>query len=143
LARCLPGVRRRQGGDNRRSRAIRQPQVAVAGQIQTFHQSHLAPKGARPNAKGASMPINILMPALSPTWRKATSLSAQEGGHKVKAATFWPKSNRQATMEYEAIDEGVIAEIWSRRHRYVAVMRLSVLAAEGEDVKTAVAALLR
>src|SRR5882672_806361 len=96
-----------------------------------------------PNAEGASMPINILMPALSPTMEKGNIAKwLKKEGDKVKAGDILAEiETDKATMEYEAIDEGVIAKILVPEGTAdVAVNApIAVLAAEGEDVKTAVA----
>ncbi len=89
------------------------------------------------------MPINILMPALSPTMEKGNLAKwlKKEGDH-VKAGDILAEiETDKATMEYEAIDEGVIAKILVPEGTAdIAVNApIAVLAAEGEDVKTAVA----
>ena len=90
------------------------------------------------------MPINILMPALSPTMEKGNIAKwLKKEGDKVKAGDILAEiETDKATMEYEAIDEGVIAKILVPEGTAdVAVNApIAVLAAEGEDVKTAVAA---
>src|SRR5260370_40575066 len=65
------------------------------------------------NAEGASMPINILMPALSPTMEKGNLAKwLKKEGDQVKAGDILAEiETDKATMEYEAIDEGVIAKI--------------------------------
>jgi len=89
------------------------------------------------------MPINILMPALSPTMEKGNLAKwLKKEGDKVKAGDILAEiETDKATMEYEAIDEGVIAKILVPEGTAdVAVNApIAVLAAEGEDVKTAVA----
>jgi len=59
------------------------------------------------------MPINILMPALSPTMEKGNIAKwLKKEGDKVKAGDILAEiETDKATMEYEAIDEGVIAKI--------------------------------
>src|SRR5215471_5222599 len=89
------------------------------------------------------MPINILMPALSPTMEKGNLAKwlKKEGDH-VKAGDILAEiETDKATMEYEAIDEGVIAKILVPEGTAdIAVNApIAVLAAEGEDVKTVVA----
>jgi pyruvate dehydrogenase E2 component (dihydrolipoamide acetyltransferase) len=90
------------------------------------------------------MPINILMPALSPTMEKGNIAKwLKKEGDQVKAGDILAEiETDKATMEYEAIDEGVIAKILVPEGTAdVAVNApIAVLAAEGEDVKTAVAA---
>jgi len=90
------------------------------------------------------MPINILMPALSPTMEKGNLAKwlKKEGDH-VKAGDILAEiETDKATMEYEAIDEGVIAKILVPEGTAdIAVNApIAVLAAEGEDVKAVVAA---
>jgi pyruvate dehydrogenase E2 component (dihydrolipoyllysine-residue acetyltransferase) len=89
------------------------------------------------------MPINILMPALSPTMEKGNLAKwLKKEGDKVKAGDILAEiETDKATMEYEAIDEGVIAKILVPEGTAdVAVNQpIAVLAAEGEDVKAAAA----
>jgi pyruvate dehydrogenase E2 component (dihydrolipoamide acetyltransferase) len=89
------------------------------------------------------MPINILMPALSPTMEKGNLAKwLKKEGDKVKAGDLLAEiETDKATMEYEAIDEGVIAKILVPEGTVdVAVNQpIAVLAAEGEDVKAAAA----
>ncbi len=89
------------------------------------------------------MPINILMPALSPTMEKGNIAKwLKKEGDKVKAGDILAEiETDKATMEYEAIDEGVIAKILVPEGTAdVAVNApIAVLAAEGEDMKTAAA----
>jgi pyruvate dehydrogenase E2 component (dihydrolipoamide acetyltransferase) len=89
------------------------------------------------------MPINILMPALSPTMEKGNLAKwLKKEGDQVKAGDILAEiETDKATMEYEAIDEGVIAKILIPEGTLdVAVNApIAVLAAEGEDVKAAAA----
>src|ERR1700681_4425128 len=89
------------------------------------------------------MPINILMPALSPTMEKGNLAKwLKKEGDKVKAGDILAEiETDKATMEYEAIDEGVIAKILVPEGTAdIAVNQpIAVLAAEGEDVKAAAA----
>src|SRR5215472_7786578 len=89
------------------------------------------------------MPINILMPALSPTMEKGNVAKwLKKEGDQVKAGDILAEiETDKATMEYEAIDEGVLAKILVPEGTAdVAVNQpIAVLAAEGEDVKTAAA----
>jgi pyruvate dehydrogenase E2 component (dihydrolipoamide acetyltransferase) len=89
------------------------------------------------------MPINILMPALSPTMEKGNlSKWLKKEGDAVKAGDILAEiETDKATMEYEAIDEGVLAKIVVPEGTAdVPVNQLiAVLAAEGEDVKAAAA----
>jgi len=89
------------------------------------------------------MPINILMPALSPTMEKGNLAKwLKKEGDAVKAGDILAEiETDKATMEYEAIDEGVLAKIVVPEGTAdVPVNQLiAVLAAEGEDVKAAAA----
>jgi pyruvate dehydrogenase E2 component (dihydrolipoamide acetyltransferase) len=90
------------------------------------------------------MPVNILMPALSPTMEKGNLARwLKKEGDKVKAGDVIAEiETDKATMEYEAIDDGVLAKIVVPEGTAdVPVNQLiAVLAAEGEDVKAAAAA---
>lgn len=59
------------------------------------------------------MPINILMPALSPTMEKGNLAKwLKKEGDKVKSGDVIAEiETDKATMEVEAIDEGTIAKI--------------------------------
>src|SRR5215475_4619012 len=87
------------------------------------------------------MPINILMPALSPTMEKGNLAKwlKREGDHVKAGDVLAEIETDKATMEYEAIDEGVIAKILVPEGTTdIAVNApIAVLAAEGEDVKAA------
>jgi pyruvate dehydrogenase E2 component (dihydrolipoamide acetyltransferase) len=90
------------------------------------------------------MPVNILMPALSPTMEKGNLAKwLKKEGDKVKAGDVIAEiETDKATMEYESIDDGVLAKIVvPEGTQDVAVNQLiAVLAEEGEDVKAAAAA---
>ncbi|CEJ12842.1 2-oxoisovalerate dehydrogenase subunit beta [bacterium YEK0313] len=87
------------------------------------------------------MPINILMPALSPTMEKGNLAKwTKKEGDKVKPGDVIAEiETDKATMEVEAIDEGVLAKIVvPEGTQDVAVNELiAVLAADGEDVSAA------
>jgi pyruvate dehydrogenase E2 component (dihydrolipoamide acetyltransferase) len=89
------------------------------------------------------MPINILMPALSPTMEKGNLAKwLKKEGDKVKAGDVLAEiETDKATMEVEAIDEGTLAKIVVPEGTSdVPVNQLiAVLAGEGEDVKSAAA----
>jgi pyruvate dehydrogenase E2 component (dihydrolipoamide acetyltransferase) len=89
------------------------------------------------------MPTNILMPALSPTMEKGNLAKwLKKEGDKVKAGDILAEiETDKATMEYEAIDDGVLAKILVPEGTAdIAVNQpIAVLAAEGEDVKAAAA----
>jgi pyruvate dehydrogenase E2 component (dihydrolipoamide acetyltransferase) len=90
------------------------------------------------------MPVNILMPALSPTMEKGNLAKwFKKEGDKVKAGDVIAEiETDKATMEYEAVDEGTLAKIVvPEGTQDVPVQSLiAVLAEEGEDVKAAAAA---
>ena len=89
------------------------------------------------------MPVNILMPALSPTMEKGNlSKWLKKEGDKIKPGDVIAEiETDKATMEYEAIDEGTLAKIVvPEGTQDVPVNQLiAVLAEEGEDVKAAAA----
>ena len=89
------------------------------------------------------MPVNILMPALSPTMEKGNlSKWLKREGDKVKAGEVIAEiETDKATMEYESIDDGVLAKIVVPAGTAdVPVNQLiAVLAQEGEDPKAAAA----
>ena len=90
------------------------------------------------------MPVNILMPALSPTMEKGNlSKWLKKEGDQVKAGEVIAEiETDKATMEYESIDDGVLAKIVvPEGTQDVSVNALiAVLAQEGEDPKAAAAA---
>ena len=90
------------------------------------------------------MPINILMPALSPTMEKGNLAKwLKKEGDKVKSGDVIAEiETDKATMEVEAVDEGTIAKILiPEGTQDVAVNDvIAVLAGDGEDVKSAGAA---
>src|ERR1700746_1862474 len=90
------------------------------------------------------MPINILMPALSPTMEKGNlSKWLKKEGDAVKTGDVIAEiETDKATMEYEAVDDGVMAKIVvPEGTNDVPVNQLiAVMAQEGEDVKAAAAA---
>ena len=87
------------------------------------------------------MPINILMPALSPTMEKGNLAKwLKKEGDRVKSGDILAEiETDKATMEYEAVDEGVIAKILvAEGTADVPVNQpIAVLVAEGEDAKPA------
>src|ERR1700758_5138719 len=89
------------------------------------------------------MPINILMPALSPTMEKGNLAKwLKKEGDPIKTGDVIAEiETDKATMEYEAVDDGVLAKIVVPEgatdvpvHQLIAVM-----AQEGEDPKAAAA----
>jgi pyruvate dehydrogenase E2 component (dihydrolipoamide acetyltransferase) len=89
------------------------------------------------------MPVNILMPALSPTMEKGNLTRwLKKEGEAVKAGDVIAEiETDKATMEYESIDDGVLAKIVVPAGTLdVPVNQLiAVLAADGEDPKVAAA----
>ncbi len=90
------------------------------------------------------MPINILMPALSPTMEKGNLAKwLKKEGDAVKTGDVIAEiETDKATMEYEAVDDGVMAKIVVPEGTAdVPVNQLiAVMAQEGEDPKAAAAA---
>jgi pyruvate dehydrogenase E2 component (dihydrolipoamide acetyltransferase) len=89
------------------------------------------------------MPINILMPALSPTMEKGNlSKWLKKEGDAVKTGDVIAEiETDKATMEYEAIEDGTLAKIVVPEGTSdVPVNQLiAVMAQDGEDVKVAAA----
>jgi pyruvate dehydrogenase E2 component (dihydrolipoamide acetyltransferase) len=87
------------------------------------------------------MPINILMPALSPTMEKGNlSRWLKKEGDKVKSGDVIAEiETDKATMEVEAVDEGTIAKILVPEGTQDVPVNniIAVLASDGEDVKAA------
>jgi pyruvate dehydrogenase E2 component (dihydrolipoamide acetyltransferase) len=90
------------------------------------------------------MPINILMPALSPTMEKGNLARwLKKEGDAVKTGDVIAEiETDKATMEYEAVDDGVMAKIMvpEGTHDVPVNQLIAVLAGEGEDVKAAASA---
>src|SRR5262244_2493155 len=90
------------------------------------------------------MPINILMPALSPTMEKGNLAKwlKKEGDRVAPGDVIAEIETDKATMEVEAVDEGVLAKIVVPEGTAdVPVNELiAILAGEGEDPKTAASA---
>jgi pyruvate dehydrogenase E2 component (dihydrolipoamide acetyltransferase) len=89
------------------------------------------------------MPINILMPALSPTMEKGNLAKwLKREGDTVKSGDVIAEiETDKATMEVEAVDEGTIAKIVVPEGTADVPVNqvIAVLAAEGEDAKAAAA----
>src|SRR6478736_145929 len=87
------------------------------------------------------MPINILMPALSPTMEKGNLAKwLKKEGDKVRSGDIIAEiETDKATMEVEAVDEGTIARIVVPEGTADVPVNqvIAVLAGEGEDVKAA------
>ena len=90
------------------------------------------------------MPIDILMPALSPTMEEGKLAKwLKKEGDQVKAGDIIAEiETDKATMEIEAVDEGVLAKILvADGTENVAVNTpIGIIAADGEDVSKAAAA---
>ena len=84
------------------------------------------------------MTIDILMPALSPTMEEGTLAKwlVKEGDSVASGDVIAEIETDKATMEVEAVDEGVIAQLLvAEGTEGVAVNTvIAVLAEEGEDV---------
>ncbi|GAB4180347.1 MAG: hypothetical protein OHK0024_18910 [Thalassobaculales bacterium] len=87
------------------------------------------------------MPIDILMPALSPTMTEGKLARwLKKPGDAVKAGEVIAEiETDKATMEFEAVDEGILAAILvPEGSEGVAVnTRIGVIAGEGEDAAAA------
>jgi pyruvate dehydrogenase E2 component (dihydrolipoamide acetyltransferase) len=87
------------------------------------------------------MPINILMPALSPTMEKGNlSKWLKKVGDKVKSGDVIAEiETDKATLEVEAVDDGTIAKILVPEGTQDVPVNdiIAVLAGDGEDVKAA------
>ncbi|WP_420964135.1 pyruvate dehydrogenase complex dihydrolipoamide acetyltransferase [Bradyrhizobium sp. B120] len=90
------------------------------------------------------MPINILMPALSPTMEKGNLAKwLKKEGDKVKSGDVIAEiETDKATMEVEAVDEGTIARILVPEGTQDVPVNdvIAVMAGDGEDVKAAASA---
>jgi pyruvate dehydrogenase E2 component (dihydrolipoamide acetyltransferase) len=89
------------------------------------------------------MAIKILMPALSPTMTEGTLAKwlLKEGDSVASGDVMAEIETDKATMEFEAVDEGIIAKILIEGGTEgVAVNEpIAILAEEGEDIETAIA----
>src|SRR4051812_10462398 len=87
------------------------------------------------------MPINILMPALSPTMEKGNLAKwLKKEGDQVRSGDVIAEiETDKATMEVEAVDEGTIARIVVPEGTQDVPVNdvIAVLAADGEDVNAA------
>ncbi|HVK92012.1 MAG TPA: biotin/lipoyl-containing protein, partial [Mycoplana sp.] len=90
------------------------------------------------------MPINITMPALSPTMEEGNlSKWLVKEGDKIKSGDVIAEiETDKATMEVEAVDEGTVAKIVvpAGTEGVKVNSLIAVLAADGEDVKAAASA---
>ena len=83
------------------------------------------------------MPINVLMPALSPTMEKGNLAKwLKKEGDPIKSGDVLAEiETDKATMEVEAIDEGVLAKILVPEGTADVPVNdlIAIIAAEGED----------
>ncbi|NDA47906.1 MAG: pyruvate dehydrogenase complex dihydrolipoamide acetyltransferase, partial [Alphaproteobacteria bacterium] len=90
------------------------------------------------------MPINILMPALSPTMEKGNLAKwLKKEGDQIKSGDVLAEiETDKATMEVEAVDEGILAKIVIAAGTADVPVNtvIGVIAAEGEDAKSISAA---
>src|ERR687893_1362466 len=90
------------------------------------------------------MPINILMPALSPTMEKGNLAKwhVKEGDKVASGDVIAEIETDKATMEVEAVEEGTVAKILIAEGTSDVPVNdvIAVLAGEGEDAKAAAAA---
>jgi len=87
------------------------------------------------------MPINITMPALSPTMEEGNLAKwlVKEGDHVAPGDVIAEIETDKATMEVEAVDEGTVAKIVvpAGTEGVKVNALIAVLAGEGEDLKDA------
>src|ERR1700736_2240369 len=87
------------------------------------------------------MPIEVLMPALSPTMTEGKIAKwLKQPGDAVKAGDVLAEiETDKATMEVEAVDEGTLAKILVPEGTQDVPVNnvIAVLAGEGEDLKAA------
>src|SRR5919202_176461 len=97
------------------------------------------PKGARP-----LMPIELKMPALSPTMEEGTLAKwLVNEGDSVKSGDILAEiETDKATMEFEAVDEGTVAKILvpEGTDEVKVGTVIAILAGEGEDAGAAASA---
>jgi pyruvate dehydrogenase E2 component (dihydrolipoamide acetyltransferase) len=86
------------------------------------------------------MPVNILMPALSPTMEKGNLAKwLKKEGDTIKSGDVLAEiETDKATMEVEAVDEGVLAKITVPEGTADVPVNevIAIIAAEGEDPKS-------
>jgi pyruvate dehydrogenase E1 component beta subunit len=90
------------------------------------------------------MPVDVLMPALSPTMEQGKLAKwLKNEGDKVKSGDVIAEiETDKATMEVEAVDEGILAKILiaSGTDNVAVNTKIAVIAQDGEDVDAAPAA---
>src|SRR6185295_2901423 len=125
---------RRRGASSHRRHVRRRNRAA-----DRHGQNHIAVA-----TRSLTMPINILMPALSPTMEKGNLAKwLKKEGDKVKSGDVIAEiETDKATMEVEAVDEGTLAKIVVPEGTQDVPVNdvIAVLAGDGEDVKAAGAA---
>jgi pyruvate dehydrogenase E2 component (dihydrolipoamide acetyltransferase) len=98
-----------------------------------------APENGEAGKGKSAMPINVLMPALSPTMEKGNLAKwLKKEGDKVKSGDVLAEiETDKATMEVEAVDEGVLAKILVPAGTADVPVNdvIAVIAGEGEDAK--------
>jgi pyruvate dehydrogenase E1 component beta subunit len=87
------------------------------------------------------MPIDVLMPALSPTMEQGKLAKwLKKEGDKIKPGDILAEiETDKATMEVEAVDEGILAKILidGGTDNVAVNTRIAVIAGDGEDVSAA------
>ena len=85
------------------------------------------------------MPIQLLMPALSPTMTEGTlgKWIKKEGDHVNPGDVMAEIETDKATMEFEAVDSGIIAKILvpENSHGVKVNSVIAILAEEGEYIQ--------
>jgi pyruvate dehydrogenase E2 component (dihydrolipoamide acetyltransferase) len=92
----------------------------------------------------STMPIELKMPALSPTMEEGTLAKwlVKEGDHVASGDILAEIETDKATMEFEAVDEGTVARILvpEGTDGIKVGAPIAILAGEGEDAATAAGA---
>ncbi len=111
-----------------------------------FPSTTCSPSTIRPpllTPRPESMPINVLMPALSPTMEKGNLAKwLKKEGDTVKSGDILAEiETDKATMEVEAVDEGVLAKIVVPEGTADVPVNdlIALIAEEGEDPKSVTA----
>jgi pyruvate dehydrogenase E1 component beta subunit len=90
-----------------------------------------------------AMPVDVLMPALSPTMEQGKLAKwLKKEGDRIKSGDVIAEiETDKATMEVEAVDEGILAKILvdGGTDNVAVNTRIAVIAADGEDVSAAAA----
>ncbi len=90
------------------------------------------------------MPIDVLMPALSPTMEQGKLAKwLKKEGDKIKPGDILAEiETDKATMEVEAVDEGILAKILvdGGTDNVAVNTKIAVIAGEGEDASAAASA---